>query len=178
MIAIFLMLALGFSAPGTSQTGDSMQASHFAHSNNTFRFEVAAPLARVAPLFGPEGERCWAGKHWDPHFVYPQPGKDVEGAVFTVAHGSYNSIWVNTMFDVDGGRMQYVSVIPEALVSQIDVRLKAIDGGHTAVEVTYARTALAAAANDDVEAMGAQDRDSGPEWREGVEGCLAGKPGR
>jgi hypothetical protein len=174
---VLLALALIFSVSGTSQTGDSMQASHCAHSENTFRFEVAAPLARVAPLFGPEGERCWAGKHWDPHFVYPQPGKDVEGAVFTVAHGSHNSIWVNTVFDLDGGRMQYVSVIPEALVSLIDVRLKAIDGDRTAVEMRYARTALSAAANENVEAMGARDRDSGPEWRQGIEGCLAGKPG-
>jgi hypothetical protein len=43
-----------------------------AHVSTTFRFQLAAPLARVAPLFGPEGERCWAGKDWDPHFLYPQ----------------------------------------------------------------------------------------------------------
>ncbi|HEX4310161.1 MAG TPA: hypothetical protein VHZ25_09035 [Acidobacteriaceae bacterium] len=178
MIATLLRFALILSAIENPQTGNAMQAPPLAHINNTFRFEVAAPLERVAPLFGPEGERCWAGKHWDPQFVYPQPAKDVEGAVFTVAHGSHNSIWVNTIFDLHGGRMQYVSVIPEALVSVIDVQLKAIDGSGTAVEVTYARTALAAAANDEVEAMAARDRDSGAEWREGVEGCLAGKPVR
>lgn len=54
------------------------------HAIDTFRFQLAAPLGRVAPLFGPEGERCWAGKHWNPQFLHPQPARDTEGAVFTV----------------------------------------------------------------------------------------------
>lgn len=147
-----------------------------AHVVNTFRFQLAAPLARVAPLFGPEGERCWAGKHWDPHFLYPQPARDTEGAVFTVQHGPHTSVWVNTVFDLDHGRMQYVSVIDGVVVSVIDVRLTALDASHTSVEVTYARTALDPAANDVVTAMGSDDRDSGPHWQQSIEGCLGVTP--
>jgi hypothetical protein len=146
-----------------------------AHVSNTFEFKIAAPVSRVALLMGPDGERCWAGKQWDPQFLYPQPGKDVEGAVFTVQHGPHNSIWVATVLDMAGGRMQYVAVIPGAVISVIDVRLTAIDESHTAVAVTYTRTALAAEANDDVNAMGADDRNSGPHWQQAVEACLAAK---
>jgi hypothetical protein len=72
MIAVLLVLALWLDTPGLVQTAETVHTpTQFAHVNNTFRFEAAAPLARVAPLFGPEGERCWAGKHWDPQFVYP-----------------------------------------------------------------------------------------------------------
>jgi hypothetical protein len=177
MIPFVLVLALPlFNAP--QQAAETKQPmAPLAHVTNTFEFRIAAPLARVAPLFGPEGERCWAGKHWDPQFLYPRPAKDVEGAVFTVQHGPHNSIWVNTVFDLDGGRMQYVAVIPEAVISVIDVRLTAIDESHTAVAVTYTRTALAAAANDDVSAMGADDRNSGPHWQQAVEACLAAQAG-
>jgi hypothetical protein len=174
MIAVLLVLALWLDTPGLVQTAETVHTpTQFAHVNNTFRFEAAAPLARVAPLFGPEGERCWAGKHWDPQFVYPQPARDLEGAVFTVRHGEHHSVWVNTIFDLAGGRMQYVMVIPEVLVSLIDVRLKDMGATHTAVEVTYARTALATVANDGVQAMGASDRDSGPDWQRSVGACLA-----
>ena len=177
MIAAPLVLALALGAQSSSQTAETMHTpTRFAHVNSTFRFEVAAPLARVAPLFGPEGERCWAGKHWDPQLVYPQPARDVEGAVFTVRHGEHTSVWVTTIFDPRAGRMQYVSVIPEMLVSLIDVRLKEVGVTRTAVEVTYARTALAIAANDDVQAMGAGDRDSGSDWQQSVEACLAAQP--
>ena len=116
--------------------------------------------------------RCWAGRHWNPEFLYPQPGKDVQGAVFTIQHGPHTNVWVNTLFDPAGGHLQYVSFIPDKLVSIVDVRLTSIDPSSTRVEVTYARTALNLAANDDVQEMGKTDRESGPDWQQAIESCL------
>jgi hypothetical protein len=156
-----------------SMTGNKTLASAPpAHLSNRFQFMVRAPLSRAAVLFGPEGERCWAGRDWNPEFVYPQPAKDIEGAVFTVQHGPHHSVWVNTLFDPTGGRMQYVSFIPDVLVSVVEVRLSALDLSSTSVEVTYARTALKASANDEVQSMGKRDRASGPEWQQAIEKCL------
>jgi hypothetical protein len=143
------------------------------HVSNSFQLVVRAPLARAAALFGAEGERCWAGPHWNPEFLYPQPEKDVQGAVFTIQHGPHKSVWVNTLFDPAAGRMQYVAFIPETLVTTVDVHLTPVDPSSTSVEVTYARTALDAAANDEVEALGRKDRGSGPEWQRAIERCLA-----
>jgi hypothetical protein len=144
-----------------------------AHVSNSFQFVVPASLSRAAAFFGPEGERCWAGEHWNPVFLYPQPARDVGGAVFTVQHGQHKSVWVNTLFDTVGGRMQYVSFIPDALVFTVDVRLSTLTSSTTKVEVTYVRTALDVAANDDVVALGRRDGESGPEWQKAIEGCLA-----
>ena len=58
-----------------------------AHVSNSFSFTVNAAMHDAAPLFGPEGERVWAGDDWNPQFVFPIPARDVEGAVFTVRHG-------------------------------------------------------------------------------------------
>ena len=80
----------------------------FLHVCNEFELTVHAPYKVAAPLFGPEGERVWAGGSWDPHFLYPQPAQDVEGAVFRVSHGRHSSTWVNTAFDLDQGHIQYV----------------------------------------------------------------------
>ena len=143
-----------------------------ARVHNSFQFTIDASLNRTAPLFGPEGERCWAGQHWNPQFLYPSPAKDIEGAVFTVQHGPHKSVWVNTRFNLTSGQIQYVSFIPDAFVSTVDVQLAAIDPSTTGVTVTYSRTALSPAANDDVEALGAGDRDSGPHWQKAIENCL------
>jgi hypothetical protein len=155
----------------------AMTKTQPAHVSNSFQFVVHASFSLAAPLFGPEGERCWAGPQWNPEFLHPQPGKDVQGAVFTVQHGPHTSVWVNTVFDPSGGRMQYVAFIPNKLVSTVDVRLTAIDRLRTTVEVTYARTALDIAANDDVEAMGKRDRESGTDWQQSIEDCLRGQHG-
>jgi len=144
-----------------------------AHVTNSFHFVVPASLSRASAFFGPEGERCWAGEHWNPVFLHPQPAKDVEGAVFTVQHGPHKSVWVNTLFDAVGGRMQYVSFIPDALVFTVDVRLSALTSSTTKAEVTYVRTALDVAANEDVVALGKRDGENGPEWQQAIERCLA-----
>ncbi len=142
------------------------------HVRNRFEFVVKAPLNRAAILFGADGERCWAGPDWNPVFLHPQPGKDVQGAVFTIQRGLHKSVWVNTIYDPVAGRMQYVSFIPERLVSVVDVCLNSVDSSSTRVEVAYARTALDAAANDEVEALGRKDGESAPEWQRSIENCL------
>src|SRR5580704_6326915 len=125
-----------------------------AHVSNSFQFVVRAPLSAAAKLFAPQAERAWVGESWNPEFLYPQPGEDVPGAVFTVPDGDRQSVWINTRFDLEGGRMQYVSFLPETLVSAVDVRLTSVDPSTTSVEVTYARTALDVKANEQVEALG------------------------
>src|ERR1700728_3310289 len=65
------------------------------HVRNEFEFTAHAPYQVVAPLFGADGERAWAGGDWDPHFLYPQPAQDVQGAVFTIRHGHRQAYWIN-----------------------------------------------------------------------------------
>ena len=142
------------------------------HVSNSFDFLVHAPLSSAAPLFGPEGERGWAGPDWNPQFLYPQPGKDIEGAVFTVQQGHHQSIWTATVFDVAGGRMQYVSVVPGIRLSTVDVRLTAIGPATTSVQVRYVRTALDPSANGEVQALGESDRQEGPNWQAAIEAYL------
>ena len=91
--------------------------------------------------------------------------------VFTVAHQHHDAVWVNTDFDLENGRVQYVYVIPDALVAVITLRLTP-QGGETHVEVEYDRTALVSDANAQVEEMARQDHVAGPEWEKQIDDCL------
>ena len=135
-----------------------------AHVRNEFEFTAHAPYRVVAPLFGPEGERAWANGHWDPHFLYPQPALDTQGAVFTVRHGHHHAYWVNTSFDINARHFQYVYFIPETLVTVIDVRFLELDPTNTKVNVAYERTALTPNGNEHVKELGESDRENGKEW--------------
>jgi hypothetical protein len=145
------------------------------HVRNRFSFTVPAAFAAVFPLFGADGERRWASG-WAPAFLYPAPPHDSAGMVFTVAHGSTRSVWVNTAFDPATGRVQYVAVIPDALVTLIDIQIAAQDAATTAVTVTYERTALAADANDHVRALGQHDLRQGAEWQAAIADYLSRRP--
>jgi len=156
----------------TVPSNPTAAVSEAAHVVNSFRFEIAAAMKDVAPMFGPEAERRWAGEEWNPVFLYPRPGRDVQGAVFTVDHGPIHTVWVNTVFDLSHGRMQYVAISGDHFVTTVEVQLTAVAASRTSVQVTYARTALVTAANDHVRELGERDRTSGPEWQRGIETAL------
>ncbi len=135
-----------------------------AHVRNEFEFTVHAPYRVTAPLFGAEGERAWAGPQWDPHFLYPQPAQDTQGAVFTVQHGHHQAYWVNTAFDMDARHVQYADIIPDVMATLIDIHFTEIDPANTKVNVAYERTALSPDGNEHVKDAGNSDRNSGKEW--------------
>ncbi len=166
--AILLFLTL---APAESQIMQTPNEP--VHLTSTFHFEVHAPFSRVATLFGPESEKTWAGPNWQPTFLYPVPAHDTQGAVFTVPHGPHTSIWVNTVYDVPTGRMQYVAIIPDIVASVIDVHVTSTSPTQTAVDVTYTRTALDPAANNDVRTLAHHHAASGPAWQTSIEQSFA-----
>ena len=173
--ALAIFLAVGALAVGALLYHHHRAASSgpVVHVRNEFEFTVQAPYRIVAPLFGPEGERAWAAGHWDPHFLYPRPAQDIQGAVFTVRHGHHHAYWINTSFDMDARHFQYVYVIPEAMVVLIDVRFSEIDPANTKVNVAYERTALNPEANEHVKELGNSDRENGKEWGTAINDYLA-----
>jgi hypothetical protein len=142
------------------------------HVENGFEFTVHAPYKNVAPLFGAHGERAWGGADWDPHFLYPQPARDVEGEVFSVAHGHRRSTWVNTAFDLESGHVQYVYVVPDAQAVLIDIHLHEDGASSTTAKVVYQRTALTSGFNEHVSKLGQKDAGMANEWQTAIEGYV------
>lgn len=171
LLACIASLA-GLALPALAQSPAS-GATPLLHLTASFDLTVHASYAETAPLFGPEGERPWAGKHWNPQFIYPIPAKDVEGAVFTIQHGPLNATWINTLFDVENRHFQYVYFLSGLMVTVIDVRFKLLGGNETAVHVVYTRTALTPEGNEHVTAMNHGDQTAGKEWQQGIDEFLA-----
>ncbi len=146
------------------------QGAGRAHTGEKFSFTARASMETVAPLFGADKERVWS-PGWNPQFIYPLPAADEQGMVFAVAHSHLKSVWVNTQFDLRNGRIQYVYVIPDALVTVITLQLTPAEN-HTRVDVTYDRTALSAETDAHVRHMAEGDRMSGPDWERQVNGYL------
>jgi hypothetical protein len=145
------------------------QTETLARQTTSFDLVVHLPLAQTAPLFGPEGERAWAGKHWNPEFIYPQPARDQEGAVFSIHHGPYTATWVCTVFDLDARHFQYVYFLPGLMVTTVDVRFMAKNADATTVNVNYTRTAIAPEGNPHVAALSDGDRSAGAEWQQAID---------
>jgi len=162
--------ALGVSSLGQPTT----TAPQLLRMQTAFDIVVHLPYAETAPLFGPEGERPWAGKHWNPQFVYPQPAHDEQGAVFTIQHGPVTAVWITTLFDLESRHFQYAYFIPEIMVTTIDVHFTPIDTS-TKVHVVYTRTALTPEGNDHVTAFTTIDKSAGHDWQSAIDNYLASR---
>ena len=136
-----------------------------------FEFVANAPMDRVFPLFGAEKERVWA-EGWNPRFVWPVNAEDREGMIFQIAHDNRTATWVNTLFDREAGRIQYVYILPETVATVITLRLTARHDS-THVSVRYERTSLSTVANAVVRNMGDHDKLAGPEWQAQINRYLA-----
>jgi hypothetical protein len=174
MKPLLLSIAFTWATFALAQTAPVAPES-LMHTQSSFELIVQAPFAETAPLFGPEGERVWAGKHWDPKFLYPQPAHDGEGAVFTVKHGPFTAVWVNTRFDLEARHFQYVYFLPNLMVTTIDVRFRSLRPDATRVNVTYTRTAIAPEGNEHVRAMSEGDKSAGGEWQQSIDTYLANR---
>jgi hypothetical protein len=174
LVASIVVAADGLAGPISALSAPSA-SEPLMHTTTSFEVMVHLPLAETAPLFGPEGERPWAGKHWDPQFIHPQPAHDEGGAVCTVNHGPFNAVWVITQFDVAARHFQYAYFISDIMVTTIDVRFTALDATTTRVKVVYARTAVTTAGNEHVAAMTEGDKRSGKDWQEAIDQYLAAR---
>ena len=161
--AAFALSALGQSAP----------SPQLLRTQTAFDITVRLPYAEAAPLFGPEGERSWAGKHWDPQFLYPLPAHDEQGAVFTIQHGPITVTWVNTLFDLESRHFQYAYFIPGIMVTTIDVRFTPTGTAATQVHVIYTRTALTPEGNEHVTAFTEMDKTAGHDWQQALDAYLS-----
>lgn len=166
--AVCLMAANGSMVAGFAERMEENRM----HTETTFDVVVHAPYPETAVLFSPEGERPWAGKHWDPQFLYPLPGQDKRGGVFTIRHGSLNAVWVIAQQDLEARHFQYVYFIADVMVTTIDVRFRVVDSGTTAVTVTYARTAVTPEGDAHVKTMSEGDQTAGKEWQKAIDEYL------
>ena len=172
--AITAAAAIAVTAIGSSALAQT-PSPQLLHTQTAFDLVVPLPYAEAAPLFGPEGERPWAGSHWDPQFIYPQPAHDEQGAVFTVHHGPVTAVWVNTLFDLDARHFIYAYFIPGIMVTTIDVRFTPSTSTTTQVHVLYTRTALTPEGNDHVATFTATDKTAAHNWQHSIDTYLASR---
>jgi hypothetical protein len=149
--------------------GQDQKPASLVHRRVEFVLNLSAPYENVFPLFGADKERVWA-EGWDPQFVYPQLPRDETG-VFTVG-GGHSSVWVNTIFDAEHGRVQYACFAGESMVTLISIHVQKIAPGQTKATVVYERTAVRPEANDQVNRLADGDQTKGPEWEAALRSYL------
>ena len=107
------------------------------------RIRVGLPPDQAFRLFTPRGEQDWV-EGWSPRFPVPPTDDGEPGTVFeTGAHGT-TTTWL-VLARQAGRHISYARVTPGERAGTVTVTVHG-SGDHSEVEVTYALTALTAAA--------------------------------
>jgi hypothetical protein len=113
--------------------------------------QLRRPAARAMTLFTPEGERAWAGPHWDPR--YPAPDRTLgDGAVFLTEREATATVGV--MVEHLPHRVRYVRVTPDVYAGTVTVAVIESGAEDCRVEVTYDLTALSERGASDLDRFG------------------------
>lgn len=102
-------------------------------------FRLAAPRARVFPLFTARGEREWA-PGWDPTQL---SGAEERGSAFqTLNHHGQTTTWIVVDYRPSAGRVSYARLAHDSNIGLVDVICTDAAAGGTDVSVAYTLTPL------------------------------------
>jgi hypothetical protein len=112
----------------------------------SFTIALNAPPDVATLPFGPVAEQGW-DSDWRPRFVFPAVPEDREGAVFTIDHGSLQT-WLLQTWDMRNHIVRYVAFDPGVKLSEITIRVSPQGAGRSQAVVTYRRTGLSSAGDE------------------------------
>lgn len=111
------------------------------HRQCRHRIMVDIPIDQAFMCFTPAGEELWVDG-WAPRYVHPADGRAEAGMVFSTGAGDEITHWLLADFDRAAYRSRYVRCTPASRMTVVEVQCRAVDSGHTGVDVSYTLTAL------------------------------------
>ncbi len=163
-------------APLAAAAATAPEAHPALRLRSEFAITVRLPVGEAVGLFGAQGERAWAGEHWDPQFLHPIPPEDREGSVFLVAGGGRKRLGTTTVFDRAKGHVRHVFLLGDRIVTVVDVRLSSLGPRTTRVAVAYERTALRPEAEDEMRELALGDAAQASHWEAAIDAAVARTP--
>jgi len=143
---------------------------------HTRAFEMPVSVARLFPLFSPEGEKAWI-PGWDYENIIGTADlcEDYVFLTKTHDHAAVDAIWIVKEYDPESYRVQFYKIEPGEKIGVVRVDCTELDVERTRVEVTYGYTALSAEGEAFVEKFDADAYQAFiREWRDLLTDYFAG----
>ena len=168
MLWIFLLLAVVLPS---AEPQKSDLASSRLHVERSFTIALNARPDVAVRAFGALAEEKWA-HGFRPQFAYPNPPKDVEGAVFTL-QAPKTQIWLLQTWDMVHHIVRYVAVDPGVKITALVIRVAPFGTDKSRATVTYDRTSLSQAGDAEVADFAKTFASGAPHWEKAINGYLA-----
>lgn len=129
--------------PGEWERKQLQNMKTVTHSKS---FEIAAPLAKLFPLFSPEGEKAWV-PGWDYENVMGTTELSEDYVFLTKSHdhAAAEAIWIVKRYEPENHLIQLYKIEPGEKIGTVTVDCADVGNGCSKVAVTYKYQALSEA---------------------------------
>lgn len=129
---------------------------------------IAAPPARVFPLYCPVREADWV-PGWQPLFVLTESGAAELDCVFATLSDATPAYWMITAYDPAAFALEMVKCTPGVTFCKISIRLEARGKRRTDATIRYSYTSLSEEGDAFLEGFGEEDyADFMQRWEEAM----------
>lgn len=108
---------------------------------HTYTQTIQATPGKIMPLYCPVRELDWC-ENWDPKVVYSNSGLVEQDCVFITSHGETDITWVVSDYDTTTGHVEMFYLIPEVLLTKLEIQLTPLDESQTQAVLIYSKTSL------------------------------------
>ena len=113
--------------------------------SHTTTFEMAVPVARLFPLFSPEGEKLWVpGWDYDNVMGTTELCEDYVFLTRSHDHSATDAIWLTKKYAPQAGLVEFYKVEPGEKIGVVTVQCMQRGTDKTNVAITYKYMALSA----------------------------------
>lgn len=133
----------------------------------TMILHLAAPPGTAFPLFDPVNETKW-DPQWKPQLLGPAVK---EGLVFLTQDERGRSTWLLDRYDPAAHVIRYVVNAPD-LLDEIDIAVQPDGAARSIATVTYTRTSLSPAGDDQVRFLQKHFPQHAPHWESAINSVL------
>lgn len=115
-----------------------MKTSQYTHS-----FEIAYPIAKLFPLFSPEGEKSWV-PDWDYINLMGNTALSEDYIFITTSHdhAQADAIWIVSDYQPEKYFIKFYKIEPENKIGTITIACFEVDSVITKTQVSYKYMAI------------------------------------
>jgi hypothetical protein len=126
--------------------------------SHTYEQTINGSIKEIMPLYCPVREMDWC-ENWSPKAVYSNSGLVEKDCIFITSHGETDIVWIVTDYDIEKGHVEMVYLVPEVLVTKLEIQLTPITEDMTKALITYSKSSLSEMGNKVLEEFTKKEYD-------------------
>lgn len=109
--------------------------------SHTYRQIINGEMQEIMPLYCPVRELEWC-ESWNPKVVYSNSGFVEKNCIFITPNGETDIVWIVTDYDLKKGFVEMFYLLPNIVVTKLEIQLATIAENKTKAVITYSKTSL------------------------------------